>query len=422
MGMAARDERITAAESGFLNGLLRFDRSMGSALEGLDDDIAGHPAIVICQAYQYLLGGMRPPAAVCEAMQRIETVAASKLESAHLAAAKHLLRGAYGDASKTLLDISREFPYDALALAAGHQVDFLSGTPHIQLARLTASPLLREGSSAAYPYLLAMLAFAYGENGEYTKSHDAGTRAISIAPDDNPWAVHACAHALFETREHRAVSELLATTRTGWMSDNCLLRIHLTWHDALNSMAAADRDALAERTAELTGVLGPGCSAMQFCDVVSLLWRLQLAGLAEPSQFDIAADIALDMRKVSNSAFVDMHILLAIVGAGRYQRAAEVAGEMCADLADIAAHLSGTRRTAVGVADSFQHYCRSNPEQAVRRLISILPGVIDMGGSVVQRDLALELLVTCGGGRAVPSAIVPGIDVTARPLVTNLVV
>jgi hypothetical protein len=422
MSMTAYDERIAAAESGFLNGLLRFDRSMATALEDLDDAIAWQPAIVIRQAYQYLLGGTRPPVAVCEAIQRIETVAASKLDSAHLDAVKHLLRGAFGDASKILLDMSREFPDDALALAAGHQVDFLAGTPHIQLARLTASPLLREGSSAAYPYLLAMLAFAYGENGEYTKSYDAGTRAMAIAPDDNPWAVHACAHTLFETREHRAVSELLATTRTGWMSDNCLLRMHLTWHYALNSMAAADRGALTERTAELTGVLGPKCSAMPFCDVVSLLWRLRLAGLAEPSQFDIAADIALEMRNISNSAFVDMHILLAIVGAGRYQRAAEVAQEMCADRADVAAHLSGTRRTAVGVADSFLYYCQSNPELAVRRLMSILPEVIEMGGSVVQRDLALELLVTCDRGRAVPSAIVPGMDVTTRPLVTNLVV
>lgn len=422
MGTAAHDERIAAAESGFLNGLLRFNRSMGTALDDLDDDIAWQPAIVIRQAYRYLLGGMRPPVAVCEAIQRIETAAPSKRESAHLAAVKHLLRGAFGDASRTLLDISREFPDDALALAAGHQVDFLSGTPHVQLARLTASPLLREGSSPAYPYLLAMLAFAHGENGEYRKSYDAGTRALSMAPDDNPWAVHACAHVLFETREHRAVSELLAATRTGWISENCLLRMHLTWHHALNSMAVGDRGALTELTDELTGMLGPGCSAMQLCDVVSLLWRLRLAGLAEPSQFDVAADIALDLRKTSNSAFVDMHILLAIVGAGRYQRAAEVAREMCADLADIAAHLSGTRRTAVGVADSFVYYCRSNPEQAVRQLISILPGVIDMGGSFVQRDLALELLVTCGRGRAVPTAVVPGIDVATRPLVTNLVV
>ena len=419
MSMTTYDERIGAAEAGFLNGLLRFDRSMTTALEGLDDDIAWRPAIVIRQAYRYLVGGMRPPVAVCEAIQRIEPVAAPKLESAHLAAVKHLLRGAFGDASRTLLDISREFPDDVLALAAGHQVDFLSGTPRIQLARLTASPLLREGSSPAYPYLLAMLAFAYGENGEYAKSYEAATRAMSIAPDDNPRAVHACAHTLFETREHRAVSELLATTRTGWMSDDCLLGMHLTWHYALNSMAAADRDALTERTAELTGVLGPECSPMQFCDVVSLLWRLRLAGLAEPSQFDIAADIALDMRSSSNSAFVDMHILLAIVGAGRYQRAAEVAREMCADRADIAAHLSGTRRTAVGIADSFVHYCQSNREQAVRRLTSILPAVIDMGGSVVQRDLALELLVACGRGRVGPSAIVPGIDVSTRPLVTN---
>ena len=44
MGMAARDERIVAAESGFLNGLLRFDRSMATALDNLDDDIAWHPA------------------------------------------------------------------------------------------------------------------------------------------------------------------------------------------------------------------------------------------------------------------------------------------------------------------------------------------------------------------------------------------
>jgi hypothetical protein len=414
MAMTAHDERIAAAEAGFLNGLLRFDRSMATALENLDEDVAWQPAIVIRQAYQYLLGGMRPPPAVCEAVQLIETAATSKLEAAHLDAVNHLLRGAFGEASRTLLDMAREFPDDTLALAAGHQVDFLSGTPDIQLARLTASPLLRDASSAAYPYLLAMLAFAYGENGEHARSYDAATRAMSLAPDDNPWAVHACAHTLFETREHQAVSDLLAGTRAVWASDTCFLNTHLTWHHALNSMVA-DRDALTERTAELTAMLGPRCSAMQLCDVVSLLWRLRLAGLAEPSQFDVAADIAMDLRSVSNSAFVDLHVLLAIVGAGRYQRAAEVARELRADRTDIAAHLRGTRRTAVGVAESFLHYCQSDPAQAVHRLLSILPEVIDMGGSVVQRDLALELLVTCDRGRAVPS----GIDVARRPLVTN---
>ncbi|PXX71253.1 hypothetical protein DFR70_101675 [Nocardia tenerifensis] len=417
IAMSSYSDRVRAAVSGSVNGLLRFDRSMVTSLDGLDDD-AERPIVVLLRAYLYLLGGVRPPVEVVDALRRIDRAALPALESAHLDAVRHLLHGAYGEAGDTLLEISRQFPADELALAAGHQVDFLTGATETLLARLSASPLLTEGASENYPYLLAMLAFAYGENNRFAEAHAAGSRALSLAPDDNPWAVHACAHALFETRDNRAVAELLSSTRGRWNSESCLLRTHLSWHHALNSMAESDRDALTGLVDEVTGVLASECSAMQFSDAVSLLWRLRLAGLAGPDDFTAVADKALEIRGASNSAFVDLHVLLAIIGADRHAEAERLAKEIAEDATDSAEHLTGTRRTAVGVAEGFLYYCRSNPEQAVRQLISVLPAIVGMGGSMVQRDLALELLVTCSHGRGSDLAIPAGID--RRPLVTYL--
>ncbi|ASF07803.1 hypothetical protein NBRGN_060_01380 [Nocardia brasiliensis NBRC 14402] len=416
--LSTYDDRVSAAVSGSLNGLLRFDRSMVTSLDALEPDDAAQPVIVMLRAYLYLLGGVRPPVEVVAALRDIDRGAITALESAHLDAIRQLLRGDFGAAGTTLLEISRQFPADELALAAGHQVDFLTGATETLLARLSASPLLTEGATEAYPYLLAMLAFALGENHRFAEAHAAGRRALELAPDDNPWAVHACAHALFETRDHGAVADLLSATRARWNAESCLLRTHLSWHHALNSMAGSDHDALVGLTGEVTGVLGAECSAMQFCDAVSLLWRLRLAGRAGPDDFTAVADKAPEIRAASNSAFVDLHVLLAIIGADRHELAEQLANEIGAEATDTAAHLIGTRRTAVGVAESFRYYCQSNPEQAVRRLISVLPAVVGVGGSMVQRDLALELLVTCDYGRNADLTMPAGID--KRPLVTNL--
>ncbi|MFD6156986.1 hypothetical protein ACFWF7_04555 [Nocardia sp. NPDC060256] len=418
IAVSSYSDRVAAAVSGSLSGLLRFDRSMVTSLDGLERAESDQPIIVILRAYLYLLGGVKPPAEVVDALRHIDPATVSVLESAHLDAIRQLLHGAYGAAGDTLLEISKQFPADELALAAGHQVDFLTGATETLLSRLSTSPLLTEGATETYPYLLAMLAFAYGENNEFAKAYTAGSRALALAPDDNPWAVHACAHALFETRDNAAVAELLSSTRARWNSESCLLRTHLSWHHALNSMATADDDALAGFTDEVTRVLETECSAMQFSDAVSLLWRLRLAGIAGPDDFTAVADKALEIRDASNSAFIDLHVLLAIIGADRHTLAKQVAAEIGADATDLAEHLTGTRRTAVGVAESFLYYCQSNPEQAVRQLISVLPAVVGMGGSMVQRDLALELLVTCAHGRAADMTIPAGID--RRPLVTYL--
>ncbi|MFI9504532.1 hypothetical protein [Nocardia sp. NPDC052566] len=418
-GVRAYEGRIGAAVRGFVDGLLRFDRAIVHSLSGLDAEESAQPIIVILQAYQSLLGGMRPQAQVCAAVRRMDTGGLTELESAHLDVVRELLHGAYDSAGETLLQISKQFPADELAVAAGHQVDFLQGDNETRLHRLSSSPMLLDRAAPGYPYLLAMLAFAYSENQEHGKAYEAGTLALSLAPHDNPWAVHACAHSLFETRDYQDVSRLLSSTQGNWSSDDCLLRTHLSWHFALNAMATHDEAALARLTGDLTAVVRQECSAMQFCDLVSLLWRLRLTGREVAADFDSTLDTAIRLQGVSNSAFVDMHILLAVIGGGRYDLARQMAREMCAESADVAPHLRSVRRTAVDVAESFLHYCQSDPVQAVRQLLSVYPALIAVGGSEIQRDLVLELLITCDLDRTADPSLFGTAGLDARPLVTR---
>ncbi|WP_282785700.1 MULTISPECIES: hypothetical protein [unclassified Nocardia] len=404
--------------AGFVNGLLRFDRSMVWSLDAVDGEAAGAPVVVVLRAYQYLLGGVRPPDDVRAALDRIDPAATRPWETAHLEVVRLLLNRAYRAASDRLFAVSAEFPADELALAAGHQVDFLTGETRTMLSRLTSSPLLVEGATPAYPYLLAMLAFAYGENDACADAAAAGERALELAPVDNPWAVHACAHVYFERRDYGAVDALLGATNSRWSAQRCLLRTHLTWHRALASMAVADRDGLTELVAEILGTVAGPSSAMQFCDAVSLLWRLRLAGIAGPDDFDALADRAVEIRAGSNSAFVDLHVLLAIVGADRHELARRIAAELGQDRAGSGDDMVRPRRTAIRVAQSFVEYCGANPESAVRGLISVLPEVVALGGSMIQRDLVLELLVNCAHGGGADLLIPSGVRVGTRPLVT----
>ncbi len=416
--MSFRGVGASRAVVSFVDGLLRFDRSMATSLDELDPDTAATPVVAVLRGYQYLLGGVRPPAATIETLRRLDAATLSGWETAHLEVVRLLLNGGYGAAGARLLAISREFPDDELALAAGHQVDFLSGASRTMLTRLLDSPLLVEGTTAAYPYLLAMLAFAHGENDQHAESSAAAERALALAPADNPWAVHACAHAFFEARDYGSAARLLSATSGHWGGERCLLRTHLTWHRALTAMAVADRDGLQAMVSDILRVVAGESSAMQFCDAVSLLWRLRLAGIAGPDDFAALVPRATEIRALSNSAFVDLHALLAIVGAERHEQARRIAAEIGEQRAGTAEDLLRTRRTAVRVAESFVDYCASNPELAVRGLISVLPEVAAMGGSMIQRDLVLELLVNCDHGRGADLLAPSGARVDMRPLVT----
>ncbi|HEU5324177.1 MAG TPA: hypothetical protein VFX28_25475, partial [Methylomirabilota bacterium] len=128
---------------------------------------------------------------------------------------------------------------------------------------------------AGESFMLGLHAFALEEGGRCAEAARTAEAALALNPRD-AWAVHALAHALYESADFDAgVTRLPPAIRPcqglNWF------RNHLLWHLALIHFARGDyarAGAMSRRVFERA----PSAIAGDLHDSISLLWRLELAG------------------------------------------------------------------------------------------------------------------------------------------------
>ena len=116
---------------------------VGDPIATADHAIAASPNMVMAhalKAWVYLLG--TEPAGVAHARRALrsaEVLPANERERAHLGALGALLDGRWHDAGYALEDLSAAYPRDALALQAGHLIDFYTGDARMLRDRIATA-------------------------------------------------------------------------------------------------------------------------------------------------------------------------------------------------------------------------------------------------------------------------------------------
>ncbi len=269
----------------------------------------------VLHAYLHLLG--TEPAAIPVARQSYDaaiTLAANDRERRHLDAVRLLTEGLWRNAARTLEDLSIEYPRDALALQAGHQIDFFVGDSRMLRDRIArALPAWREDMTG-YHALLGMYAFGLEETGDYAKAEAFGRRGVELDPRDG-WSQHAVAH----------VMEMQSRQRDGiaWMRDNAeawsnesFFAVHNWWHLALYHLDLGEIDNVLKL---YDGPIHGNRSTviLEMIDASAMLWRLMLRGIDVGRRWEALADNWAPVAGSGNYAFNDMHAMMAFVGAGR---------------------------------------------------------------------------------------------------------
>jgi hypothetical protein len=285
--------------------------SVTAALEASPEMAMGH----LLHAYLHLLG--TEPAGIDvarESHRRALALPMTEREQGHLRAVGHLVRGRWADAGRTLEDLSIDHPLDALALQAGHQIDFFRGDSrmlHDRIAR--ALPHWGSGTTGFHA-VLGMMAFGLEETGRLDCAEALGRRCVAIQPLDG-WGQHAVAHVLeMQGRRTEGIEWMRGNVST-W-SENSFFAVHNWWHLALYHL---DLDQIDE---VLALVDGPICGAasgvvLDMVDASSLLWRLHLRGIDVGDRWRALADRWAPLSTAANYAFNDMHAMMAFVAAGR---------------------------------------------------------------------------------------------------------
>lgn len=386
-GLALMGASASAREH-YLRGLSELQRFVGDPVGSVDKAIAEAPGFVmahVLKGYLFGLSTERDAMAVALACHKAALpLAATLREQGHVMALGHLAAGRWHEASRILEDLTIEFPLDALALQAGHQIDFFTGNARMLRDRIGRALPAWDKEMPGCHAILGMQAFGLEEMGDYQRAEQFGRAAVELEPRDG-WAQHAVAHVMeMQSRQRDGIAWMHAN-KEGWTRES-FLQVHNWWHLALFHYD------LGETEEVLSLFDGPiygkrSTLSLNMVDASAILWRLHLGGIDVGDRWTELAANWSPKAGAGNYAFNDAHAMMAFVGAGleapartllETQREAMQAGD------DNAAF---TRDVGHPVTLAMKAFGEGNYKETVRLLWPIRAVAHGFGGSHAQRDV-----------------------------------
>ena len=303
-------------------------------------------------------------------------------ERLHLHALQSWSRGDTTSACRHWDAVLAAEPLDLLALKLQHFALFWRGEFR-RMRNITAQvlPAWDDGISG-YGGVLGVYAFALEETGDYAAAEKFGREAVARDGEDL-WAVHAVAHVLDAQGRLAEGAAWLARPLDAWHDRNPF-QSHLWWHAAMFAFEAGDYARvldLYDRAVRPT----ESDFYLDLQNTISLLARLEFAGVSVGERWDELADICEARHDDHILMFTEPHLAIAL---SRTERHAEAAR-----------HLQSLREVADGSAaeliapivaplcEAIGDFYRGDFTAAARRLSALSDHLQPIGGSQTQRDL-----------------------------------
>jgi hypothetical protein len=355
--------------------------SVDKALAASPDFVMAH----VLKAYLHLLGtepNALPVAREC--WRAANGLRATPREHQHVEAVHHLVEGRWHAAGRALEDVAIEHPRDALALQAGHQIDFFTGNSRMLRDRIARALPAWSMDMPGYHSLLGMHAFGLEETGDYRRAEKEGRKGIELEPRDG-WAQHAVAHVLeMEGRQKDGIVWMGSNPET-WSTDS-FFAVHNWWHLALYHL---DLGEIERVLALFDGPIYGKRSGviLDMIDASALLWRLALRDVDVGNRW---ADVARNWEPIAaagNYAFNDAHAMMAFVGAGNSKAVDAVLEAQAVAIGSDGDNAAFTREVGRPVALAIKAFGEENYAETVRLLRPIRHIANRFGGSHAQRDI-----------------------------------
>ena len=307
----------------------------------------------------------------------------SERERSHVAALTAWTSGQVAPAETLMREHLTRWPRDAMVLQRLYYVYFWLGKFSEMLA-------LTDSLRAQYPdssFVLGLHAFALEEGGRCAEAIRTAETALRLEPND-PWSVHALAHALYESESYDVGVTQLPVAIHPCRGVNWF-RNHLLWHLALLHFARGEY-ARAAKIGHAAFERAPSSIAGELHDSISLLWRLELVG--EPVGARWAPFTAIARERVNRMGlqFHAAHVAMALAGGG--------------DWATAKAHLEAVRARApkdptglmgevlAPLIEGLHAFAQGDYATTVAKIEPLRPRIVELGGSRAQRDVFHDTL------------------------------
>jgi hypothetical protein len=391
---------------------------IGDPVASLDRALGKSPDLVmahVLKAYLHLFRtdpNTLPVARDC--LDLANRLPANARERGHLQAIRQLVAGRWREAGRTLEDVSIEHPRDALALQAGHRIDFLIGESRMLRDRIARALPAWDQRMPGYHAILGMHAFGLEETGDYHRAEVLGRRSVELEPRDG-WGWHAVAHVLEMQGRQRDGIAWMRGDLDAWSRDSFFC-VHNWWHLALYHL---DLDEVEEVLALFDGPIYGKRSTiiLDMTNASALLWRLHLRGIDVGDRWEVVADNWEPIANSSNYAFNDAHAMMALVGAGRVKACTALLEAQRAAMASDADNALFTREVGFPVARAIWAFGDGDYAETVRLLRSIRNSAYRFGGSHAQRDIIDLTLIEAAfrSGEAALAAALAAERLEAKP-------
>jgi tetratricopeptide (TPR) repeat protein len=237
-------------------------------------------------------------------------------------------------------------------------------------------------------YVLGMYSFGLEETHDFARAFEIGQQALALNRQD-VWAVHALAHASYETGAFIAGTRLLEESLPHCGAVGTF-RHHIIWHLALFLWEQGKYQQTLrlyhERFADPVALLPPN-----FVDSVSLLWRLNLTGQATPAEWQALTPSLDTLRQMHTYLFNQLHVALGLIGSRHLDWAADYLDSLRARVRPERPGVLG--EVGIPLIEGVMAYTRGEYTRTVECLQPIHERIINVGGSHAQREIFTDILL-----------------------------
>ena len=360
----------------------------GDPMTELEEANLHDPEFVLGSVYNaayYVLAGTPSDAPqLTTEVERIDqrTDATGERDQSHVRALRHLLAGDYTRAAEVWDEIAAR-ANDFAAVRIAHDIYLHVGDADRRLRSSLAAADRWQSDDHGYGFVQGQLAFALEEVGQLEQAERVGRAALDLDPQDL-WARHALAHVYETTDDQQDALDLLDGPDAVW-HDQDALSTHIWWHLALRLIAAGEyQRVLSIHDQELA----VATTAFRLCDLASLLWRLELAGVDVADRWSALADRWADIAERHTCGFIDLHASLVFLRESSHRGATPFfAGLEASHRSPVSENARTFSEVVRPLVAAVRSHAEGDHAAAAAELDNLAPETHRIGGSNAQRDL-----------------------------------